>query len=196
MRGIQTVGFLAFSVLGTFIAVNAMFLQPGTHRSTFSAQSKPVQAKRLLVATIKVPKPRSHPPKAKSDTRKSLSRAPVKPKASPRPRVNNDFDKTALQKKLRNAVEKKPASKPKSPLAVKISTAKVHSSKATIRLVQMGLAELGYNPGPVDGTLGDQTQVAIREFEKHHKLAVTGNITAALIKELRNVTGTSVLKVL
>ena len=192
MRGVQTVGFLAFSVLGVFIAVNAMFLQPGTHPSPFGTRSKSAQAKPTQVVTIKVPKPRRHPPKTISITRKSVALAPIKPKTKPKSRVSNDFDKTALQKKLRHRVKKKI----QPPPAVKISTSGVHNSKATIRLVQMGLAELGYNPGPVDGTLGEQTKVAIREFEKHHKLAITGRITVALIKELRNVTGTSVLKVL
>lgn len=192
MRGVQTVGFLAFSVLGVFIAVNAMFLQPGTHPSPFGTQSKSAGAKPKRVATVKVPKPRYHPPKPVSKTQKSFAPAPVKPKAKPKSRVRNGFDKTALQKKLSLAGKKKI----QPPRAVKISTAGIHNSKATIRLVQMGLAELGYNPGPVDGTLGEQTKVAIREFEKHHKLAVTGRITAVLIKELRNVTGTSVLKVL
>jgi len=192
VRGVQTVGFLAFSVLGVFIAVNAMFLQPGTHPSPFGTLSKSAQAKPKRAFTKNVPKPRHHPPKPASTTPKSVALAPIKPKTKPKSRVSNDFDKTALQKKLRHTVKKAI----KSPPAVKISTSGIHNTKATIRLVQMGLAELGYNPGPVDGTLGEQTKVAIREFEKHHKLAITGRVTAALIKELRNVTGTSVLKVL
>lgn len=60
----------------------------------------------------------------------------------------------------------------------------------------MGLDELGYSPGPIDGSLGEQTKVAIRQFEVHRDLPVTGRVSARLIKELRKVTGTSVLSVL
>jgi len=63
----------------------------------------------------------------------------------------------------------------------------------TVELVQSGLAELGYAPGPVDGILGADTRQAIREFERDRGIKVTGTVSARLIKELRKVTGISVL---
>jgi len=63
-----------------------------------------------------------------------------------------------------------------------------------IRLVQTGLAELGYAPGPIDGVLGEQTQEAIRSFQKHRRMAVTGRISDGLIRELHTTTGLSSLK--
>lgn len=62
-----------------------------------------------------------------------------------------------------------------------------------VLLVQNGLSELGYNPGPVDGHLGKQTRDAIRSFERDRRLPSTGMITDRLVNELRKVTGTSVL---
>ena len=63
----------------------------------------------------------------------------------------------------------------------------------TVELVQSGLAELGYAPGPVDGILGADTRQAIREFERDRGIKVTGAVSVRLIKELRKVTGISVL---
>ena len=63
-----------------------------------------------------------------------------------------------------------------------------------IRLVQTGLAELGYLPGPVDGVLGEQTEKAIRDFEQDRRLKVTGRVSDDLIRELHAITGLSSLK--
>ncbi len=64
-----------------------------------------------------------------------------------------------------------------------------------IRLVQTGLSELGYTPGPVDGVLGEQTKQAIRTFEQDRRLEVTGRVSDGLIRELQAITGLSSLKV-
>ena len=55
--------------------------------------------------------------------------------------------------------------------------------------MQTGLAELGYDPGPVDGKLGDQTRKAVRAFQKDRSLPVTGVVDLAVLRELRKVTG-------
>ena len=62
-----------------------------------------------------------------------------------------------------------------------------------VHLVQTGLAELGYSPGPVDGVLGEQTKQAIREFERHRRMRVTGEVSDLLIRELHKMTGLSSL---
>lgn len=64
-----------------------------------------------------------------------------------------------------------------------------------IRLVQTGLSELGYTPGPVDGVLGEQTKQAIRTFEQDRRLEVTGRVSDALVRELQAITGLSSLKI-
>ena len=64
-----------------------------------------------------------------------------------------------------------------------------------IRLVQTGLSELGYTPGPVDGVLGEQTKQAIRTFEQDRRLKVTGQVSDVLVRELQAITGLSSLKV-
>lgn len=69
-------------------------------------------------------------------------------------------------------------------------------SDPRVHLVQTGLSELGYSPGPVDGLLGDQTRDAIRQFERDRRLPQSGEISVRLIDELRKITGLSVLSAL
>ena len=58
-----------------------------------------------------------------------------------------------------------------------------------MRIVQTGLAELGYRPGPINGAMTEQTQAAIRAFEKDRGLKPTGRISDRLLAELRKVAG-------
>ena len=59
--------------------------------------------------------------------------------------------------------------------------------------IQKGLAELGYQPGPIDGQLGAMTRNAIREFQRDRSLAITGDLSTGLAAELAKVTGKSSL---
>jgi peptidoglycan hydrolase-like protein with peptidoglycan-binding domain len=49
-----------------------------------------------------------------------------------------------------------------------------------IRTVQQSLANLNYQPGRLDGRIGEETERAIREFEMDHGLVPTGRISAEL----------------
>ena len=52
------------------------------------------------------------------------------------------------------------------------------------RQVQQRLAELGYDPGPTDGTLGPRTRAAIQAFQRARGLGVDGNASPALHRAL------------
>jgi peptidoglycan hydrolase-like protein with peptidoglycan-binding domain len=54
----------------------------------------------------------------------------------------------------------------------------------TVTRVQVGLAELGYEPGQINGQLGQQTRNAILRFERDRGIAPTGDISPTLIVEL------------
>jgi len=55
-----------------------------------------------------------------------------------------------------------------------------HSQQATgpeqIREAQKQLREAGFDPGPIDGQLGQQTNQAIREYQKDNGLPQTGRL--------------------
>ncbi|MCB1510957.1 MAG: SEL1-like repeat protein [Hyphomicrobiaceae bacterium] len=53
------------------------------------------------------------------------------------------------------------------------------------REIQELLDELGYRPGTVDGKPGQQTRRAIRKFQRDNDLDETGELSLALLKQLR-----------
>jgi lipid-binding SYLF domain-containing protein/peptidoglycan hydrolase-like protein with peptidoglycan-binding domain len=60
-----------------------------------------------------------------------------------------------------------------------VKKAKKTSSLSTdkVREVQMNLKNEGFDPGPIDGVLGPMTMTALRNYQSHSKLAVTGTLT-------------------
>jgi peptidoglycan hydrolase-like protein with peptidoglycan-binding domain len=57
----------------------------------------------------------------------------------------------------------------------------------TVTRVQVGLAELGYEPGAINGQLGQATRNAILRFERDRGIAPTGDISPTLIVELEKM---------
>jgi peptidoglycan hydrolase-like protein with peptidoglycan-binding domain len=45
--------------------------------------------------------------------------------------------------------------------------------------VQKQLKAAGFDPGPIDGRFGPLTEAALREFQQHHGLPVTGALDDA-----------------
>jgi S1-C subfamily serine protease len=54
-----------------------------------------------------------------------------------------------------------------------------------VRDAQALLYRLGYNPGPIDGILGERTRSAIKEFQRDFGLPVTGKMDKNLLLDLR-----------
>lgn len=61
----------------------------------------------------------------------------------------------------------------------------------TVTRVQVGLAELGYEPGAINGQLGQQTRNAILKFERDRGIRPTGDISSTLIAELDKMSARS-----
>ncbi|GAK56098.1 hypothetical protein U27_03060 [Candidatus Vecturithrix granuli] len=53
-----------------------------------------------------------------------------------------------------------------------------------IKQAQQCLQEWGYNPGTVDGKIGDKTITALKKFQQDHQLPDTGKLDAATRKKL------------
>ena len=60
--------------------------------------------------------------------------------------------------------------------------------KKEIRELEDHLAHLGFDPGPVDGVLDEQTRTAIKGYQDLAALPVTGRASWGLLAELREVT--------
>lgn len=58
------------------------------------------------------------------------------------------------------------------------------ANSSAITRVQSGLLRLGYNPGPIDGVMGSQTENAIRNYQRDHNLLVDGRPTVELARHI------------
>jgi peptidoglycan hydrolase-like protein with peptidoglycan-binding domain len=67
------------------------------------------------------------------------------------------------------------------------SEARAAPSTDRVVAIQHALARAAYGPLPADGIVGPQTREAIRRFQAHHGLPVTGELTDSLVVELRAV---------
>ena len=66
------------------------------------------------------------------------------------------------------------------------SKTKSSSSKSDlVRQVQQLLTEIGYAPGPVDGSYGRKTKEAIMSFQRHEGLVEDGIVTESLLRSLK-----------
>ncbi len=65
--------------------------------------------------------------------------------------------------------------------------------RAIVRVTQVYLERLGYEPGPTDGLYGPATRQAIVAFQHDRGLAPTGRISEELAVSLRNTTKSDVL---
>ena len=54
----------------------------------------------------------------------------------------------------------------------------------SLRLVESRLSQLGLDPGPVDGTLDDDTRRAIRQYQKDRQLTSTGYLDQATVSQM------------
>ncbi len=57
---------------------------------------------------------------------------------------------------------------------------------ARIEAVQQALEVMGYDPGPVDGAMGDNTRRAVKAFQGEFGLAVDGKVDEVLLERLRS----------
>lgn len=74
---------------------------------------------------------------------------------------------------------------------------KIRSPEAeqVVRTVQHSLTTLGYEPGRIDGRIGDETERAIRAFEAAQGMAQTGRVSAELFSLLARAMGARSAKV-
>lgn len=59
-------------------------------------------------------------------------------------------------------------------------------AQPVVRFAQADLKRHGFDPGPVDGVLGQRTRSAITAFQRSARLPVTGTLTPETIQSLRH----------
>jgi hypothetical protein len=156
-------GSLAFAAVGAIVA-NAMFMQAGHHPSPMFGSSVVMP---LVPQQQANPLPKPRP--AEADT------AEVKPAAPPH---------TSSAHGVR----------PPAPIssAAKDPVADLINSTRRIAAVQRLLTDYGYGQLKATGTVGTDTQAAIRKFEQARRMPVTGQMSDHLVRELAAMTGRSI----
>lgn len=59
-----------------------------------------------------------------------------------------------------------------------------YTTQSLVTSVQAALENEGYDPGPIDGLLGNQTEEAIEDYQSDNGLYVTGEIDRPLLESL------------
>ena len=71
-----------------------------------------------------------------------------------------------------------------SPSASPITSASTPAPANDVASAQQRLKEDGYYLGPVDGVIGPTTVMALRAYQRHHRLTVTGRLDSATTRSL------------
>lgn len=64
-------------------------------------------------------------------------------------------------------------------------------SRDQVREIQLLLTRLGYAPGPADGLSGTNTRLAVQQYQSNNGLTVNGQMSFALLQDLRRATSLS-----
>lgn len=170
---------------------------------------KPAQKAVDPVAALIAKAPRPQAPAEAARTARPAVAAPVPPapipnataKAPAKPSTKA-AEKAAREKALEK--ERLKAQREK-PVAQKIGAATARPAATPARMempgraadaatpsnltmaIQKGLANLAYRDVTVDGVPGEQTREAIRHFEKHYRLPVTGEPNEAVLEKLKKI---------
>ena len=175
-------GALAFAAVSAIIA-NAMFMQAGHHPSpmfggTVSAPltaANPLPRRRPVEATLR-------PADVKlADVRP----AEVKPTAPV-----SVIAKTTAAPAQSVTIARRPAPIPVSSRSDPVGDLIIASRR--VAAVQRALTDYGYGQLKPTGTVGSDTQAAIQKFERDRKLAVTGQMSDRLVRELSAATGRAI----
>jgi peptidoglycan hydrolase-like protein with peptidoglycan-binding domain len=150
------------------------------------ARTESVKAARPVVAPPIPPAPIPNAA-AKAPAHKPAQKAAEKP--APKP-VRKAADKPAEKDAQKPAAQKIVATNQRPAAIQAKAEAPSKSAAAPSNLtmaIQKGLSNLAYRDVNVDGVPGEQTKEAIRHFEKHYRLPVTGEPNEAVLEKLKKI---------
>jgi Putative peptidoglycan binding domain len=188
-------GLLATAAIGA-ILTNALFLQAGRHPSPMFGSVVTLPAPQAAVANP-LPRPRpvelaSEPPEIRPvEVRGAEPRHVEIKSADPKGDSKNADAKTPDP--MANLVVKStappaaPANVTRPPAPVPATTQAAGARR--VAAVQRALTQYGYGQLKPTGAVGADTQTAISKFERDRKLAVTGQMSDRLVKELTAMIG-------
>jgi len=183
-------GLVAVAAISAIVA-NALFLQTGRHPAPMFGTVINLPAPSPVPLSNPMPRPRP----VGADT------SPLEPKATEF-RVEPKPAEKAPEKPAETTASTPRANDPMTNLVIKATTPTpapsavavarppapipMQQTPAARRLagVQRALSEYGYGQLKITGTMSGETQSAIQKFEREHKMAVTGQVSDRLLREL------------
>ncbi len=177
-------GACAFLVVFSFVAANALWYQPGGHPAPFL---KMRSADNSLGFAARRPEPHDQT----TFVIERLEEGEPMPEVTGVTPAERPFDEVA------SLIEKQPAGDEGDPVAAAILKAGadpgITSAVARpapsdlVMKIQKGLSNIAYTDIAVDGLIGEKTRTAIRHFEKHYRLPVTGEPNERVLAKLRDI---------
>ncbi|WPE19411.1 peptidoglycan-binding domain-containing protein [Shinella zoogloeoides] len=186
-------GVSAFVVVFSFVAANALWYQPGGHPSPFL---KTRSADNSLGFTATRPEPHDQT----TFVIERLEEGEALPEVTDVTPAERPFDEVAslIEKQPATAAGTQASAKDEAdPVAAAILRAEadpgVTSAVARpapselVMQIQKGLSNIAYADIAVDGLIGEKTRTAIRHFEKHYRLPVTGEPNEHVLAKLKDI---------
>ncbi|GAA4182289.1 peptidoglycan-binding domain-containing protein [Shinella granuli] len=181
-------GTCAFVVVFSFVAANALWYQPGGHPAPFL---KMRSADNSLGFTATKPEPHDV-------TTFVIERAE---EGEPLPEVTDVTPAERPFDEVAKVIESKPAQTQadveEDPVAAAILQAEADPAVTSavarpvpselVMKIQKGLSNIAYTDIAVDGLIGEKTRTAIRHFEKHYRLPVTGEPNEKVLAKLKDI---------
>lgn len=138
------------------------------------------------IAAQPAAKPASRPAAKSADPVAALiAKAPRAPVPTPPAAIPAAVQKPASADRPPQKVASVAARQP-APAARADASANAAPSEL-VKMIQKGLSNLAYRDVNVDGVAGAQTKEAIRHFEKHYRLPVTGEPNEAVLEKLKKI---------
>lgn len=192
---------LVFTAVSAIVA-NALFLQAGRHPSPMfgsvvtmpaagSPAPSPLPRTRPVVADETVLEPKPGEPKS-FEPRPSEPKRPEPKLLESRTAEPKTADPLANLVKTTGAAPAAPSGILRPPASIPVAShneAAVSSGPRRVAAVQRALTQYGYGQLKPTGTVGSDTQAAIKKFERERKIPVTGQISDRLVHELTAMIG-------
>jgi peptidoglycan hydrolase-like protein with peptidoglycan-binding domain len=170
-------GSLAFAAVGAIVA-NAMFMQAGRHPFPMFGSGVPI-----VPQANPLPRPRP----VEADT--AVAR-PAEPSAHAEGSSASSAQSAAPSRGASGQGARSPAPVAAAPHGDPV--ADLINATRRVAAVQRTLTEYGYGQLKPTGTVGTDTQAAIRKFEQARRMPVTGQMSDRLVRELVAMTGRAI----
>jgi hypothetical protein len=131
----------------------------------------------------RLPSAAAQPEPAPSREIASAAMAPVVPDPSPPP--TSASPPTSVGDAIEPAATQAPLVTDSQPAPVEARPSESPLQSNDVREIQAKLRSFGFNPGPVDGTAGRLTEVAVRRYQQARGQPQTGEIDRRLLEQLR-----------